>query len=333
MKLPFALLLTFILPVVANTLPSEKRKNGPLIQDALSPVQVALQESSAAIYNDETSSCFLYGTVVSADGLILTKATELAEVKEFHVRVGTKKYRAPKVLATDETWDVALIKVEAEGLKPVNMGKVMELAHGTWVVSNGSTERRFRRPRPGIISANKREVPFGGGVVLGVELKEEDGTIVIGKVTEKSGAGKAGMKEKDLILEVEGESVKKREEVIKIIKKKKIGESVKVKLKRGDEELSVDVELMSREKVYGRQLTRNDQLSGGPEQQSERRTGFPKVIQHETMITRNTVGGPVFTLDREFVGMNIAAVNRVEAFAIPSEELPAIVEKLKKAAQ
>lgn len=57
------------------------------------------------------------------------------------------------------------------------------------------------------------------------------------------------------------------------------------------------------------------------------------VIQHETMLTRNEVGGPVFTLDREFVGMNIAAVNRVEAFAIPSEELPDIVESLKKSAQ
>ena len=49
-------IITFIfalsLPLAGNSLPSEKRKNGPLIQDALSPVQVSLQESSAVFYNN-----------------------------------------------------------------------------------------------------------------------------------------------------------------------------------------------------------------------------------------------------------------------------------------
>lgn len=334
MKLPvLAFALTFVLSAAAQTLPSEKRKNGPMVQEALSPVQIALQESSAAFYNNETSSPFLYGTVVSEDGLVLTKASELELVKDFHVRVGTKKYRTPQVVATDEIWDVSLVKIEAEGLKPVEMGKPTQFTHGTWVVSNGSTERRFRRPRPGIISANRREIPVPGGVVLGVELKEEKGTIIIGKVTEKSGAEKAGVKPKDALLTLDEKTIKKRAEILKIFKDKKPGDSVRIKLKRGDDELTLDVELMSREKLYGRRPTRNDQLSGGDLQQSERRTGFPMVIQHETMLTRNEVGGPVFTLDREFVGMNIAAVNRVEAFAIPSEELPDIVESLKKSAQ
>lgn len=333
MKPIFALLVATATLVVANTLPSEKRKNGPLIQEALSPVQIALQESSAAFYNNETSSPFLYGTVVSEDGLILTKASELEQIKDFHVRVGTKKYRDPKVLGSDEIWDVALVRIEAEGLKPLTVGESTEFPHGTWVVSNGSTERRFRRPRPGIISANRREVPFAGGVVLGVELKEEDGGLVIGKVTEKSGAEKAGLKADDRIVGIGDSPVKKRAEVLKKLKDKKEGDLALLKVKRGDEELSIEVELMSREKLYGRQMTRNDQLSGGDLQQSDRRTGFPVIIQHETMLTRYEVGGPVFTLDQQFVGMNIAAVNRVEAFAIPAEELPDIIEELKKSAQ
>jgi serine protease Do len=333
MKPIFVLIVLAATPAVANTLPSEKRKNGPLIQEALSPVQIALQESSAAFYNNETSSPFLYGTVVSKDGLILTKASELEQVKDFHVRVGTKKYREPKVLGSDEVWDVALVRIEAEGLTPVKMGETAEFPHGTWVVSNGSTERRFRRPRPGIISANKREVPVPGGVVLGVELKEEKGGLVIGKITENSGAEKAGLQPGDLIVGIGESPVKKRADLIKKFKDEKEGNRVLLKVKRGEEELSIEVELMSREKLYGRQMTRNDQLSGGDLQQSDRRTGFPMIIQHETMLTRYEVGGPVFTLDQQFVGMNIAAVNRVEAFAIPSEELPDIVAELKKSAQ
>ena len=45
-------------------------------------------------------------------------------------------------------------------------------------------------------------------------------------------------------------------------------------------------------------------------------------------MSRRTMGGPIFTLDGEFVGMNIAAVNRVEAFAIPAKEFGELVTKM-----
>lgn len=313
----------------ADTLPSEKRKNGPLIRQALAPVQASLQESSAAFYNNETSRAFLYGTVVSSDGLILTKASELAEVTDFHVRVGTKKYRNPQVVGQDETWDVALVQIEAEELKPVDVPKSPTFAHGTWVVSNGATERRFRRPRPGIISANKREIPRWGGVMLGVGLEEVDGVLLIQAITGESGADEAGLEKNDEMISIDGKEVSKRDEVLAALKDKKPGDTLAVVVKRSDEELAFEVELKSRADLSERKMTRNDQLSGGQDQQSERRSGFPVVIQHETMLTRYEVGGPVFTLDNEFVGMNIAAVNRVEAFAIPGEEIPGILARLK----
>ena len=327
-------ILTFLLSVslhlAANSLPSEKRKNGPLVQDALSPVQVSLQESSAVFYSNETSKAFLYGTVVSDDGLIMTKASEIEEVESYYVRVGTKKYRDPVVVARNDIWDVMMIKIDAEGLKPVDFSQARDLAHGTWVVSNGATERRFRRPRAGIISANKREIPGGSPAVLGVGLKEEGGNLLVGQITEDSGAAKAGLKEGDKLLKVDGSDIKDRDGLIAYLKDKSPGDKIKLTLTRGEEELTLEVELMARHKLYGQGKTRNDQLSGGEAQQSARRTGFPMVLQHETMLNRNTVGGPVFTLDNQFVGMNIAAVNRVEAFAIPGKELSEIVAELKK---
>jgi serine protease Do len=323
-------ILAIILPLAANSLPSEKRKNGPLVQGALSPVQVSLQESSAVFYNNETSKAFLYGTVVSDDGLIMTKASEIEEVESYYVRVGTKKFRDPIVVSRNDVWDVMMIKIEAEGLKPVDFSQTKDLPHGTWVVSNGATERRFRRPRAGIISANKREIPGGSPAVLGVGLKEEDGDLFIGNITEDSGAAKAGLKKGDKILKVDGSNIKDRDGLIAHLKEKSPGDKIKLTLTRGDEELTLEVELMARHKLYGEGKTRNDQLSGGEAQQSARRSGFPMVLQHETMLNRNTVGGPVFTLDNQFVGMNIAAVNRVEAFAIPGKELSEIVLELKK---
>lgn len=328
-----AFIILFALPMMANSLPSEKRKNGPLIQQALAPVQVSLQESSAVFYNNEDSRQFIYGTVMSEDGLILTKASELMEVEDFHVRVGSRKYRAPQILARNETWDVALVKIEAEQLLAVDLSsssELGELEHGTWIVSNGAAERRFRRVKPGIVSANKREIPGGSPAVLGVALNEKDGGLMVGSVTEGSGAEKAGLKKGDQLVEIDGSGVEDSDGLIKYLRGKLSGDSVAIKVKRGEEHLDFTVELMARHKLYPAEMDRNDQLSGGLEQISERRTGFPMVIQHETMVTRRTVGGPVFTLDGHFVGMNIAAVNRVEAFAIPSQELAEVFESLKQ---
>lgn len=324
------LLLVFLQPLAANSLPSEKRKNGPLVQDALSSVQVSLQKSSAVFYSNKTSKAFLYGTVVSDDGLIMTKASEIEEVESYYVRVGTKKFRNPVVVSRNDIWDVMMIKIEAGGLTPVDFSQPKELSHGTWVVSNGATERRFRRPRAGIISANKREIPGGSLAVLGVGLKEENGDLSVGNITEGSGAAKAGLKKGDSILKIDGADIKDRDGLIAYLKEKSPGEKISLTLKRGEEEMTLEVELMARHKLYGQGKTRNDQLSGGEAQQSARRTGFPMILQHETMLNRNTVGGPVFTLDNQFVGMNIAAVNRVEAFAIPGKELHQIVLELKK---
>ena len=300
-----------------------------MVQKALSPVQVSLQESSAVFYNNENSKLFIYGTVVSDDGLILTKASELEEVKDYHVRVGTKKYRAPRLVGRNDSWDVALVQIEAEGLMPVDLESKIEVSHGTWIVSNGATERRFRRPRAGIVSANKREIPGGSPAVLGVALEARDEKILVGNVTKESGAEKAGLKEGDELLEVDGNGIKDRDAFIEYLTTKSSGDVIKLKAKRGDETLEFEVELMARHKLYGGTQNRNDQLSGGETQQSARRTGFPMVLQHETTLSRRTVGGPIFTLDGEFVGMNIAAANRVEVFAIPVDELAGIVEDLK----
>lgn len=324
------LIFCFTLPLVGTSLPSEKRKNGQLIQGVLAPVQVSLQESSAVFFNNEDSRPFLYGTVVTEDGWILTKASELDEVGDFHVRVGAKKYRSPKIISRNDVWDVILVKIEAEGLRPVDMGRIPDLAHGTWVVSNGAAERRFRRPRPGIISANMRKIPGGSPGVLGVSFREEGGEMILASVLAESGAERAGLMKGDHLLSIAGVEVAGRDHFLERLQKNSPGDWVMVQVKRGGDLLEFKVELMARHKLYQEELNRNDQLSGGVEQQSARRRGFPMVIQHETMLTRRGVGGPVFTLDGVFVGMNIAAVNRVEVYAIPSESLMEVFEKLSR---
>ena len=61
---------------------------------------------------------------------------------------------------------------------------------------------------------------------------------------------------------------------------------------------------------------------------SVRRSGFPRVLQHDTQGSSRTVGGPLLDLDGKCIGMNIARANRAESFAIPVEELREVGQRL-----
>ncbi len=72
-------------------------------------------------------------------------------------------------------------------------------------------------------------------------------------------------------------------------------------------------------------MDRNDMMSGDF---SKRRSGFPRVIQHDVLANSTIMGGPVLNLGGKCVGMNIARANRAETFAIPARELKELAGRL-----
>lgn len=119
--------------------------------------------------------------------------------------------------------------------------------------------------------------------------------------------------------------MKKREDLVDFMKDRKVGEKIEVTYKRDAKTNKVMVELQGRADTFGKEMTRNDQMSGDV---SQRRSGFPRVLQHDVQGTSKTVGGPLVDLDGKCVGMNIARANRAESFAIPVEELREISQRL-----
>lgn len=95
---------------------------------------------------------------------------------------------------------------------------------------------------------------------------------------------------------------------------------------RASEEISAQVPLIAREELFAEQMmTRNDMMSGDF---SKRRSGFPRVIQHDILGNSSSAGGPLLDLDGRCIGMNIARANRAESFAIPAQEVREIAERL-----
>lgn len=308
-----------------QSLDSAYRTTGTAVVAAFEAQRQVLQTSSAVMLDGRKE--IGYGVVISADGHILTKASEVLDVKALAVTVDQTQYREVKVLAVDPSWDVALLKIEAGGLVPVVYAPTSEVPQGTWVVANGATTRTARRLLAGIVSAKIREIPASGGAALGVVLNGKSKLLEVDAVNEKSGAKEAGLQKGDVILAIEGKKLKKIEDIAEILKERKAGSTVKMTYRRKSEEITVDVRLAARGEMFTDQMNRNDQMSG---EYSPRRSGFPRVMQHDILGSKSVVGGPLLDLDGRCIGMNIARANRAESFAIPVEDLKELAGRLMK---
>ena len=306
-----------------QSLESAYRTTGTAVVAAFEAQRAVLQTSSAVILDGRKESG--YGVVISPDGYILTKASEISELKKPAVTVDRTKYEDVRILAVDPAWDVALLKIEAAGLVPVVYAPTSDVPQGTWVVANGATTRTNRRALAGIISAKIREIPASGGAALGVVLKADSKVLEIEEVNEKSGARDAGLQKGDVIVSIEGKPVKKIEEIAEILKDRKAGSTVKITLRRSGKEITAEVRLAAKSELFTDMMNRNDMMSGAF---SKRRSGFPRVMQHDILGSSTIVGGPLLDLEGRCLGMNIARANRAESFAIPVEDLKALAERL-----
>jgi len=148
--------------------------------------------------------------------------------------------------------------------------------------------------------------------------------LVVEKVSERSGAAEAGIKEGDLIVKAEGKELKSRQDLMDLLDDKAPRERILITLDRDGETLEVEVELKTRSKVF-KELSRNQAMSG---RTSDRRTYFPRVIQTDLMLSPRTTGGPLLDLHGRCLGMIIARSDRAETYAIPAEELQEVFRRL-----
>ena len=326
------LLLSALVLALATRAPADQsletayRTTGPTVLAAFDAQRLVIQKCSAIIYDGRSEA--ICGTVISADGDILTKASELKLIKKLSVTVDEKKYPDVKIVAIDDQWDVALLKIDASDLTPVTYAPTSAVPQGTWVVANGTTTRTHRRVLAGIISAKIREIPTAGGGALGVKLKPGAKELEIDDVTDKSGAKDAGLQKGDVIIAIDGKPVAKLEDLANVLKDRKAGTSAKITYRRDQEEKTADVRLMARSEMTD-EMNRNDAMSGAF---SERRSGFPRILQHDILGAKSIVGGPLVDLEGRCIGMNIARANRAESFAIPVEDLKAIATRMLKKA-
>lgn len=100
------------------------------------------------------------GVIIRPDGYIVTNNHVVANATKINVTLNDNKTYEAKVIGTDPATDVALIKIEAQGLPTLQFGDSDKLRLGEWVLAVGSPLGYQLRSTitAGIVSAKGRQM-------------------------------------------------------------------------------------------------------------------------------------------------------------------------------
>jgi serine protease Do len=99
------------------------------------------------------------GFIISPDGYVLTAAHVVKDADAVTVRLAEREERPAKVVGLDETSDVALLKIDGQGLPTLQIGDSDKLQVGEWVLAIGSPFGLEHTATQGIVSALGRALP------------------------------------------------------------------------------------------------------------------------------------------------------------------------------
>jgi serine protease Do len=104
------------------------------------------------------------GFIISPDGLILTNAHVVRDAKDVTVKLSDRREFTAKVLGSDATTDIAVLRINATGLPVVRLGDARQLEVGDPVLAIGAPYGLEQTATSGIVSAKGRSLP-GDAVV------------------------------------------------------------------------------------------------------------------------------------------------------------------------
>ena len=98
------------------------------------------------------------GVIISEDGYIITNNHVIANATEIEITLNDKQTYKAKLIGTDVTNDIALIKIDATNLPYVTFADSDNIQVGEWVLAVGNPYNLTATVTAGIISAKGRDV-------------------------------------------------------------------------------------------------------------------------------------------------------------------------------
>lgn len=119
----------------------------------LQPNQSDLVEPGEDEYN------FGSGFLISSDGYILTNTHVLSGMNSIKVVLNNRREYTARLVGSDTQTDIALLKIDAQGLPTIKIGDPKTLRVGEWVAAIGAPFGFDNSVTAGIVSAKGRSLP------------------------------------------------------------------------------------------------------------------------------------------------------------------------------
>ena len=105
------------------------------------------------------------GVILTDDGYIVTNNHVVQEADELTVKLNDNREFKGRIIGTDKTTDLALIKIEASGLQAIKVGNSDNLKLGEWVLAIGNPFSLTSTVTAGIVSAKARRLGATAGSI------------------------------------------------------------------------------------------------------------------------------------------------------------------------
>jgi serine protease Do len=307
-----------------NRTPQPYSKNHTSTRSAFASIAARAKGSTVVVFCEGKQA--VLGTVVDEAGYVLTKASELGKSPKCRLHNGRE---IPATIeATDESNDVALLKITTKGLRSVQWAPDDNPPVGSWIITPGLDEVPISI---GVVSVARRKGP---SIVrtpdrgfLGVSFSRSGDAARIEQVIPRTGAARAGLRANDLIVKIDAKSVKGRRTLMGLLRATKPKQEITLRIKRGDTERDISATLGKY--PSGGRINPQQTMGGAL---SDRRTGFESIIQHDSTLKPGECGGPALNIDGKAVGINISRAGRVESYILPASLVVKLTAKLKSAA-
>ena len=296
----------------AEDLSTSQRLNGANTRKAFAKTKQAAFASTVRLIRN--GKLITHGTIVSKEGLLLTKASACVGAREAVLADG-QSYPV-RIRRRDERTDLALLQMMAKdkSFEPVQWSNEMLPKEGGWMVS---ANPKLKGLKVGVNSGTPRAIKREGGVIGVILGRDGDATggIAIAEVVPRAAGATAGLKKGDVVTKVNGKSVIRREQVIELVGSHDPGDVVSIEVIRDERSFSYQVTLGHRSVTF-EMFNRNLQMSGPV---SKRKDNFPMIIQHDLPLPPEAMGGPVLDINGKAVGLNMARVDRVTTYALTAK--------------
>ena len=285
-------------------------------------VVAAATRATVAIHGSEEegkSAARVLGTVLD-DYHVATKLSEIVPYHALKCQVADGAMIAATLSKSDRTLDLAILKLAS----PYEAGKALNAAY------SGLQKAALFRSQIVFAATSLTDVSAVGliGRVgydepslparFGASMQSVADRVRITELSPNGSAVLAGIQVGDELSRLDGNALTSLTAVSDLLLVRQPGDWISIDVQRMMKQFSVQGQLQH---DPGQQFEKTEFLDGRSGRLSQRRSGFPSVLQHAIVLEPVACGGPLTDSDGHIIAINIARRARESTLAIPMDEV------------